>query len=247
VTTNHGPFSAPELADVYRRTAHRVPVIAISEDQAAAAGPAGIAVAATIHHGLDLDAYRYNPHSGDYVAVLGRMHPDKGIDRAITLAREAGVKVKVAAKMREPAEHAYYQDMIKPLLGGPGVEYIGEVGHDAKIELLSGARALLNPVRWPEPFGLVNVEALACGTPVVATDRGALPELVAHGETGYIAASDTGLVEALDKIDCIDRSVCRHQAETRFSMQRMAADHETLYRQVIAAWPTGGHQARERR
>jgi glycosyltransferase involved in cell wall biosynthesis len=236
VTTNHGPFSAQVLADVYRRTAQRVPLIAISHDQAASA-PADVPVATVIHHGTDLDRYPFSPANGaEYVAVLARFSPEKGIDRAIEAARLAGVPLKIAAKCAEPAERAYYQQVIKPHLG-PSIEYVGEVDHQAKTELLGGAAALLNPVAWPEPFGLVNIEALACDTPVVANDRGAIPELIDHGTTGYLASSTAGLAKALLDTDRIDRHECRRAAEARFSMTRMASDHEAFYHQVL----TGGH------
>jgi glycosyltransferase involved in cell wall biosynthesis len=234
VATNHGPF-VPLLADVYRHTAHKVPLIAISCDQARSA-PDGIPIAAIIHHGIDLDRYPFNPAgTGDYVACLARMTPDKGIDQAIRIARRAGIALKIAAKMREPAEQAYYAEVIEPMLGG-GIDYIGEADHQTKIELLSGARALLNPVRWPEPFGLVTIEALACGTPVVGTPHGALPELVEHGVTGYLASSIGDLAGAVAAADRIDRRTCRQHAESRFTMQHMTHHHEALYRRIIQAW-----------
>jgi glycosyltransferase involved in cell wall biosynthesis len=233
VTTNHGPF-APILADVYRRTASAVPLVAISADQASRA-PADIPIAAVIHHGLDLARYRFRPTPGDFYACLGRMHPDKGIDQAIKVARAAGVRLKIAAKMREPAEQRYFVDVIEPLLGR-GIEYIGEADHETKIELLGGARALLNLVRWPEPFGLVTIEALACGTPVIATPCGAAPELVEHNTTGYIATTAADLVAAVAAVERLDRRGCRLQADQRFSMERMADRHDTLYRAVIGHW-----------
>jgi glycosyltransferase involved in cell wall biosynthesis/transcriptional regulator with XRE-family HTH domain len=251
VTTNHGPF-VPLLADVYRHTAHKVPLIAISKDQARSA-PEGVPIAAIIHHGIDLERYPFSPASttSDYVACLARMTPDKGIDQAIRVARRAGIDLKIAAKMREPAERAYYEGVIEPLLGG-GVDYIGEADHQTKIELLAGARALLNPIRWPEPFGLVTIEALACGTPVIGTPRGALPELVEDGVTGYLATSIGDLAGAIAAADRIDRRTCRQHAESRFTMQHMTNQHEALYRRVIHAWTanlageTGNRSRRDR-
>jgi glycosyltransferase involved in cell wall biosynthesis len=233
VTTNHGPF-APVLADVYRRTASVVPLVAISADQAARA-PADIPVAAVVHHGLDLSRYRFNPIPGDYYACLGRMHPDKGIDRAIEIARLARVPLKIAAKMREPAEQRYFADVIEPLLG-EGITYIGEADHPTKVDLLAGAKALLNLIRWPEPFGLVTIEALACGTPVIATPCGAVPELIEHDTTGYLAATTPDLVAAIRAVDRLDRPTCRRHAEQRFSMARLADHHEAVYRRVIRQW-----------
>jgi glycosyltransferase involved in cell wall biosynthesis len=230
VTTNHGPFVAP-LTDLYRRTVRNVPLIAISGDQARRA-PTDIPVSTVIHHSLDLDAYPYDPAGGDYLVTIGRMNPCKGIDHAIAAARAARVPLIIAAKNREPAENHYYNTVIKPLLG-PGISYIGEIGHDTKIELLGGARALLNPIQWAEPFGLVMIEALACGTPVIATPNGAAPELIDHGTTGYLTTTPSDLDKAIRSIDRIDRARCRQHAEHRFAMARMAHHHEDLYLTVL--------------
>ncbi len=230
VTTNHGPFDA-DLADLYRRTASSVPLIAISQDQADRA-PTDVPIAAVIHHGLDLDRYRLGTDPGDYIVALGRMDPDKGIHVAIEVARRAGLRLVIAAKMRESAEMHYFETTIKPALGN-GVEYIGEVDHAQKVELLAGARALINPIQWPEPFGLVMAESLACGTPVVGSGCGAAPEIVDHGLTGYLAANVDGLVRGVLDADRLDRRRCREVIELRFSMERMARDHETFYRSVL--------------
>jgi glycosyltransferase involved in cell wall biosynthesis len=239
VTTNHGPFD-DSLADVYRRASSTVPVIAISSDQARRA-PNDLPVAAVIYHGLDLDRYRFDGAGGSYLVALGRMSHDKGIDVAIDVARQAGMPLRIAAKMREPAEREYFEQVIRPRLGG-SISYVGEVGHHDKVELLGGARALLNPIRWPEPFGLVMIEALACGTPVIATAQGAVPELVADGVTGFIAGTAKELVAAVGAVDAIDRRWCRGVAEVRFSMDRMARDHEALYRTLGSnrCEPAGG-------
>jgi glycosyltransferase involved in cell wall biosynthesis len=204
VTTNHGPF-APDLVDLYCRVAQRVPIVAISADQAARA-PAGVPITAVIHHDVDLSRYlprTTRKRSGGYPLCLGRMSPDKGIDAAITAARAPGRRLLIAAKMREPDEHAYYRDRIELLLNDQ-IRYVGEVGHDAKIDLLRRADALVNPIRWPEPFGLVMIEALACGTPVIATPNGAAPEIVTPGVNGYLATPDH-LTDAIGHLDQIDR------------------------------------------
>ncbi len=231
VTTNHGPFNE-DLVDIYRQVVERIPIIGISHHQASTAPPE-VPVSAVIHHGLDLDRYPYGAEGGDYLLALGRMNHDKGIDRAIDIARRAGLPLLIAAKMREPAEHRYFTEVIEPLLDDQ-IRYIGEVGHADKIRLLQGARALLNPIRWPEPFGLVMIEALASGTPVVTTNHGAAPEIVTHGETGFLSDDDAELVRAVQAVGGLSRAACRARAESRFSADRMVADHVAFFQTVAA-------------
>lgn len=231
VSTNHSPFNA-DLADLFGRTASKVPVIAISRDQAGRA-PADLPIGTVIHHGLDLDRYRFDGQGGAHLVALGRMNPDKGIHLAIEVARRTGLDLAIAAKMREPGEKRYFEEVIKPKLG-KGIDYVGEVDHAEKVELLTGALALVNPIQWPEPFGLVMPESLACGTPVVGTGFGAAPEIVDHGITGYLAQSVDGLVQGVVDAAQLDRRQCRLAAESRFSMQRMAQDHEDFYRSVLS-------------
>ena len=231
VTTNHGPFNG-DLAAVYRRIGAHVPIIAISHHQASTAGD--IPVHAVIHHGVDLADVPPGTGSGGYAAFLGRMCPDKGVDRAIRIARRAGVPLLIAAKMREPAERAYFEEAVEPQLGAD-VEYIGEVaGHD-KHRLLADATCLLNPIAWPEPFGMVMIESLARGTPVVGSPMGAAPEIVDDGRTGYLRTDDDSLVRALLTAPGLDRTACRLAAEHRFSMERMAGDHAAVYAGLAAA------------
>ncbi len=231
VTTNHGPFNE-DLVDIYRQVAHRVPVIGISRHQASTA-PASVPVAAVIHHGLDLSRYEFGPDGGDYLLSLGRMCHDKGIDRAIEVARRAGMPLVIAAKMREAAEQRYFAEVIEPQLGDD-VVYVGEVGHAEKVRLLQGARALLNPIRWPEPFGLVMIEALACGAPVVGGTDGAAPEIVTEGQTGFLADDVDALALAVTRLGTISRQACRDRAERWFSAERMVADHERLFHRILA-------------
>jgi glycosyltransferase involved in cell wall biosynthesis len=231
VTTNHGPFDG-ELGDLYRAIADSVAVIAISEHHARSA--AGIPVAAVIHHGVDVDAFPEGDGQGGYALFLGRMSPDKGVHAAARIARQAGVPLRIAAKMREPSEQAYFEQEVAPLLGD-GIEYVGEVGGRDKLELLADAACLLNPLAWPEPFGMVMIEALACGTPVVATARGSVPEIVTHGTTGFVADRDEELAEALRRVADLDRDRCRKEAAARFSTARMVADHVELYERVARA------------
>lgn len=231
VTTNHGPFNA-DLGAVYRRVGPHVPIIAISHHQASTAGD--IPVRAVIHHGLDLNGVEAGTGAGRYAAFLGRMNPDKGIDRAIRVARRAGMPLLIGAKMREPAEREYFDRVVRPLLGGD-VDYVGEVAGEEKHRLLADAVCLLNPIAWPEPFGMVMIEALARGTPVVGTPMGAAPEIVDDGRTGYLRSDDDGLAQALVDTAHVDRLACRRAAETRFSMERMAADHGAVYAGLVGA------------
>lgn len=231
VTTNHGPFTG-ELGDLYRAVADRVPVIAISHHHAATAGD--IPIAAVIHHGLDVDAWPAGDGDGGYALFLGRMSPDKGVHTAIEAARRAGIPLRIAAKMREPAEHAYFEQQVAPQLGD-GIDYVGEVGGRDKLDLLTGAVCLLNPIAWPEPFGMVMIEALAAGTPVVATPCGSVPEIVDHGVTGFIATDVDDLAARVARAGDLDRDRCRKAAGERFSTERMVADHLRLYQETVDA------------
>ncbi len=230
VTTNHGPFNA-DLIDLYRAVSDRVGVIAISHHQASTAR--GVSIAAVIHHGVNLGDFPVGLGGGGYALFLGRMHPGKAPHVAARIARAAGIPLRIAAKMREPEERAYFEAMVRPLLGGD-VTYVDEVDRAAKLELLSGAECLLNPIAWPEPFGMVMIEALACGTPVLTTPFGAAPEIVEDGLVGFVRADEAGLVQALGRVREIDRSTCRRHIERHFSVDRMVDGHIDLYERVIA-------------
>jgi glycosyltransferase involved in cell wall biosynthesis len=229
VTTNHGPFN-DVLTPIYQAVSGRIPVIAISENQASTA--VGVSIAAMIHHGIDVDRIPYGLGRGGYVAFLGRMHPDKGIEGAISAARAAGVPLRIAAKMSEPSEREYFEANVAPELGGD-IEFIGELRRNEKYEFLKEATCLLNPIRWAEPFGMVMIESLSCGTPVVTTHGGAAPEIVDDGETGFVCMDTTTVAQALLRVGEIDRSHCRRVAEERFSSCRMVAEHLTVYRRAI--------------
>ena len=229
VTTAHGPFTA-ELIELYAAIARNAAVIAISHHQRSTAPT--VPIAAVIHHGIDVEDVPMGNGDGGYVLFLGRMHPDKGVHRAITVARSAGKRLLIAAKMWEPPEQRYFADCVEPLLGSDAV-YLGPVGLADKLKLLAGAEALLNPIRWPEPFGLVMIEALAAGTPVLTFANGAAPEIVDHGVTGYLCDDDDDMIARLGAIAAIDRRACRQAAASRFSTGRMVADHLRLYRSLI--------------
>jgi glycosyltransferase involved in cell wall biosynthesis len=239
--TVHGPFTAAATS-MYRAVGGQVAIIAISRHQRGTAPE--VPVREVIHHGIDLPASAAVDvdRRGGYLLFLGRMCAEKGVHVAIGIARAAGRRLIIAAKMWEPAEREYFAAEVRPLLG-PDVEYIGQVSGRPKAELLAGADALLNPIRWPEPFGLVMVEALAAGTPVVTSTEGAAPEIVDHGVTGYLCASESEMVRCLDHLDDIDRAACRRSARERFSSDRMVADHLRLYRGLLARarpLPAGG-------
>ncbi len=236
VTTNHGPFN-DQLSTLYRAVADRTALIAISHDQASRGIRAGLAIDAVIHHGIDLDRYTPGPGTGDeegeYHLFLGRMAPEKGARCAVLSAREAGVRLLLAAKMREPLERRFFEEQVRPLLDDR-IRYVGEVDLQQKVALLRGARSLVNPIRWPEPFGLVTIEALACGTPVVSFREGAAPELIDDGVTGFLCDADADIVGRLDDVARLDRTACRAAAEGRFGIDRMVRDHLALYGRVVA-------------
>ena len=170
---------------------------------------------------------------GGYALFLGRMCPDKGVDAAVRIARAAGMRLKIAAKLAEPAEREYFRTHVEPLLG-PDAEYVGEVGGDEKWELLGQATCLLNPLRWPEPFGMVMIEALATGTPVVATPNGSVPEIVTDGVNGFIRASERELADAARRASQLDRTTCRRIVADEFSITHMVRKHIRLFETVTS-------------
>jgi glycosyltransferase involved in cell wall biosynthesis len=234
VTTNHGPFNV-DLNPIYAEMSRQgVGVIAISHHQASTAQ--NVEIAAVIHHGIDVADIPVGNGNAGYACALGRMAPSKGIREAVLIAREAGVPLRIAAKMREPLERQYFDGCVRPLLGGD-IEYLGELNAAEKFELLGGAFALLNPIQWPEPFGLVMIEALACGTPVVATRCASAPEIVADGDTGFLRLELSALAQALHRAPELDRKRCREKAVTWFTTSRMVAEHLQLYRRFLEAGP----------
>ena len=229
VTTVHGPLNE-ELIDLYGRLGTRVPIIGISEAQRKPAPE--IPIARVIPHGVDPDGFAVGP-GGDYCLFLGRMAPEKGAHRAVAAARKAGSRLILAGKLREPKEHMYFEKEVAPLLGDD-VEYVGEVSQEEKERLLGGARATLFPIRWNEPFGLVMLESLACGTPVLAFAEGAAPEVVEHGRTGALCRDESEMAEAIISAGDIDRAACRAAVEGYFSMDRVVSDHLELFSQLLA-------------
>jgi glycosyltransferase involved in cell wall biosynthesis len=189
---------------------------------------------ATVHHGIDPSMFEYNEQGGDYLVFLGRMSPDKGPTQAIEIAKRTNHKLIMAAKIDPPDRH-YYRQVIKPLIDGKQINYIGEAAHNTKVTLLKNAKALLSPIQWDEPFGLTNIEAMACGTPVIAIGRGALPEIIIDGKTGYLCKTIKQMADRVADIDKISRKDCRTHIEQHFSEDRMARDYVRVYQQVIAA------------
>ncbi|WP_372595127.1 glycosyltransferase family 4 protein [Actinotalea sp.] len=235
LTTCHGAFT-PELRLLYRRIARTVPLVAISQSQRRSAPE--LPFARVIYHGLDLSGFPVGEGDGGYLAFLGRMGHGKGLHRAIRIARAAGRPLRFAAKMREEAECEYFDRVVAPLLS-PDVEYLGEIGPSGRAELLRGAGALLNPISWPEPFGLVMVEALAFGTPVLAFPDGAAPEIVRDGQTGFLRGDEEELARCVARLDEIDRADCRRDVERRFSMERMVRLYLEQYERLLPGRPRG--------
>lgn len=233
VATNHMPFTRT-MSAIFGSACPPVALVAISHSHAASTD---LPIVRVVHHGVDLADFPTGDGGGGYVAVLSRMAPEKGVHRAIKVARAAGVRLRIAAKMREPRELAYFEEFVEPHLGDD-IEYIGEVDVDGKRALLAGAAALLNPIEWAEPFGMAMVEALACGTPVVGSALGAAPEIVEHGVSGFLGSTDDALVEGLRSIGDIDRDACRRRVSEHFSVGRMVGEYEQVYRAQVTSFAT---------
>ena len=229
LTTTHGRLDLEELEDCYRHF-RALRFVSISDDQRRPMP--WLDWAATIHHGLPLELHTPTTRTGDHVAFLGRLSPEKGADAAIEIARRAGVPIRIAGKI-DDQDAAYCEARIRPLFALPGVEYVGEIGGVAKDEFLGSARALLFPIDWPEPFGLVMIEAMACGTPVVAFRRGSVPEVIDDGVTGFAVETIDDAVAALQACAALDRTRIRATFERRFSATRMTDDHLAIYQELI--------------
>jgi glycosyltransferase involved in cell wall biosynthesis len=231
VTTLHSRVHAPDDAAAFSAFPD-VPLVSISDNQRRPIPAANWR--ATVHHGLPDGLFTFRREPGDYLAFLGRIAPEKGLDVAVAIAGRAGVPLRVAGKI-SPEDRAYFDRVIDPLFrSSPGVEYVGEVGGAEKDEFLGRARALVFPIDWEEPFGLVMIEAMACGTPVVAYRRGSVPEVLTDGVSGYIVNEMDEAVEAIGRIDRIDRRACRAEFDRRFRADRMARDYLAVYRHLMA-------------
>jgi glycosyltransferase involved in cell wall biosynthesis len=232
VHTVHGPLDG-EAAPVYEQIARVVPrlgLISLSLNQRKP--KPDLHWIANCPNALDLAAYPVYPHRGDYLLFLGRMSHDKGAHRAIEVAKETGLPLKIAGKMRETLEKQYFETYVRPNLGW-GIEYLGEVPHEEKVELLRNARATLFPISWEEPFGLVMIESMACGTPVIATRWGAVPEVIEDGRSGIIVDDHRRMAAAIEAADRLDPLECRRYVEERFSQERMVSDYVAAYELTI--------------
>jgi len=230
LTTLHGRLDLDHLGPVFEQFGD-MPVVSISRAQRRPLLTANWL--ATVHHGLPEDLLRFSPRTDGYFAFLGRISPEKRVDRAIDIAVALGVPLKIAAKI-DHADRAYYEREVAHLLDHPLVEYVGEIGESEKAELLGRARALLFPIDWPEPFGLVMIEAMACGTPVIAFRHGSVPEVIDHGTTGFIVDDVAQAIAAASRIDELDRRQVREVFERRFTARRMAEEYVGIYRTLAA-------------
>jgi glycosyltransferase involved in cell wall biosynthesis len=231
MTTLHGRLDLPEHQPVFT-TFSAIPVVSISDSQRRPLPQAGWI--RTIHHGVPEQLLTPQPVKPTYLACIGRISPEKATDRAIRIAERCGLPLKIAAKV-DKVDREYFDERIRPLLASPNVEYIGEISDLEKPAFLSGASALLAPIDWDEPFGLVMIEAMACGTPVIAFNRGAVSEVIEDGLTGFIVDDEAGAIAAVDRIASLSREAIRRRFEERFTARRMASEYLAVYEELIAA------------
>lgn len=230
LTTMHARLDLPELIPVFRQFAD-LPVVSISDAQRAPIPWANWQ--ATVHHGLPKELYSFHAQSGKYLVFLGRIAPEKGLDQAIEIAKRVDMPLRIGAKI-DPTNREYYRAVIEPLLDHPLIEYVGEVTDLEKDDFLGEAYAQLCPYDWPEPFGLVFIESLACGTPVIAYRRGSIPEIIDHGVTGFACETLEEMVQSVRHVSLIDRTRCREAFDARFSTERMVRDYVRVYEQMLA-------------
>ncbi len=229
LTTLHGRLDLPDLVPIYREFTD-VALVSISNAQRAPLPH--VNWRGTVYHGIRTDIYRLGRGDGGYLAFLGRISLEKRLDRAIEIARRVGLPLKVAAKV-DAADRTYFEEIIRPLLDHPLVDFIGEIADPEKVDFLGQAKALLFPIDWPEPFGLAMIEAMACGTPVLAFRCGSVPEIVDDGLTGVVVASLDEAVAAIGRLLAMDRAACRQRCVERFDARRMADDYLALYRGLM--------------
>ena len=231
VTTLHGRLDLPDFMPVFT-TFPEMPLVSISSSQRAPMPP-HVNWLATVYHGLPATVCPFNEHGGEYLAFLGRIAPEKRPDRAIAIAKQAGVPLRIAAKV-DPADEAYFEEEIKPLLDDPLITFVGEIDEDEKCAFLGNAQALLFPIDWPEPFGLVMIEAMSAGTPVIAFRSGSVPEIVTSGVSGFIVNSVEEAAAAVGQVRLLSRLEVRRRFEARFTASRMARDYVRAYQTLLA-------------
>jgi glycosyltransferase involved in cell wall biosynthesis len=229
LSTPHGRLDLPDLKPLFRRFGDH-PLVSISNSQRTPLPWANWV--ATVHHGLPLGLYTLHPEPQDYFAFVGRISPEKRADRAIEIAKACGKPLRIAAKV-DPADRDYFESAIEPLLDDPLVTFVGEIGEQAKNDFIGNSRAFLMPIDWPEPFGLVMIEAMACGTPVIAYGYGSVPEIIDPGVTGFVVSNQEQAIAAAKDIGRIDRRRCRQVFEQRFSARVMARQYLDVYRQLV--------------
>ena len=229
ISTLHGRLDLPNLIPLYQEFAE-MPLVSISNAQRRPLQWANWQ--ATVHHGLPRDLYRFHPEPGKYLAFLGRIAPEKRPDHAIEIAKRVGLPLRIAAKV-DPVDRNYFHTEIEPLLDHPLVEYVGELTDAEKDDFLGEAYALMAPFDWPEPFGLVFIESLACGTPVLAYRRGSIPELIDDGITGFVCEGPSKMAAAVEQVSLIDRHRCRQAFEDRFTVERMVQDYLAVYEDMV--------------
>ncbi|MCZ6628039.1 MAG: glycosyltransferase family 4 protein [SAR324 cluster bacterium] len=229
LTTLHGRLDIAELRPLYQEFSE-MPLVSVSNSQRKPLP--WVNWVGTVYHGLPFHLYPFQPRTGSYLAFLGRISPEKKVDSAIAVAKRVGMPLKIAAKV-DRVDREYYQSIIRPLLDDPLIEYVGEIGEREKGSFLGNALALLFPIEWPEPFGLGMIEAMACGTPVIARRQGSVPEVVSHGTTGFICETQAEMVEAVERVAFLRRADIRSECELRFSATRMARDYLTVYDSLV--------------
>jgi glycosyltransferase involved in cell wall biosynthesis len=234
VTTLHGRLDLPDLIPLYEEFSD-IPVVSISNNQREPLHWANWQ--ATVYHGLPDSLYQFHPEPGKYLAFLGRASPEKRIDRAIEIAKSVGIPLKIAAKV-DDTDQNYFEANVAPLLDNHLIEFIGEIGEHEKGEFLGNAMALLFPIDWSEPFGLVMIESFACGTPVIAYNHGSVSEIMEEGSTGFIVETLPQAIEAANKIASVSRDTCREIFDRRFTARRMATDYLNVYERVMNARKT---------
>lgn len=229
VTTLHGTLADPTekfMHNIFKRERF----ISISNSQRRHGSKLNFI--STVYNGIDVNQFAFSNVPGDYLVFLGRIHPSKGPEYAIEVAKKAGRKLIIAAKI-DPYERHYYEDEVKPLIDGKQIQFVGEVGHKAKVKLLKNALAMVSPVQWDEPFGLTTIESFACGTPVITIKRGSMREIITDGKTGFLCSNVEEMIDSVNEVSKLDRLACRRHVEQNFTSQKMAINYLSAYKKIV--------------